>query len=158
MPEFTRVETGPPPSRRGKGVRSLNREPPAAKGVAFSCRQEPRDFSRGRMSVMPHNPAVLPDQQQRFGYRHPFIHRGDIPFSFVSRMHSYHRIRTSRQTRWSDKINKQSKHPAMTGCQAFCRRTIPTYTSDRPIMLNTVYVLRTIASSITKIASPLVTI
>ena len=35
MPEFTRVETGPPPSRKGRRVRSLNREPPAAKEVAF---------------------------------------------------------------------------------------------------------------------------
>ncbi|MBX8632529.1 MAG: transposase [Thermoplasmata archaeon YP2-bin.285] len=35
MPEFTRVETGPPPSRSGRRVRSSNRKPPAAKGVTF---------------------------------------------------------------------------------------------------------------------------
>ena len=34
-PEFTHVETGPPPHRKARRVRSSNREPPVAKGVAF---------------------------------------------------------------------------------------------------------------------------
>ncbi len=34
-PELTHVKTGPPPHRKGRRVRSLNREPPAAKEAAF---------------------------------------------------------------------------------------------------------------------------